>query len=359
MKKILVLVENYPSSINIYAMSFVHSRNIEYLKLGIDVHVLNFSASENYIFEGITVYNKKNFKQNSLDDYDCIVSHAPNIRHHLSFLFLKMHRIKKLVFIFHGHETLKINKYYPSPYLWVSKQSTIKKYSQNLYDYFKLFCLRFFIKKHINNLQLIFVSKWMKKHSLSCLNLNIEKNTHIINNSSNIIFFEKSFDIKSNKKGDFITIRPLDGSKYSVDLVVALAKNNPNYTFTIYGKGSFFKYNKKPENIIHIETFIHQKDIPDILNQYKAAVMPTRLDAQGVMMCEMATYGIPMITSDLPICKEMLGDFNSCLFINNTEFSTYKIDLDFINQTNKVTKKNTKFCPTLLAKEELYIFFKS
>ncbi|WP_200862518.1 glycosyltransferase [Photorhabdus temperata] len=199
----------------------------------------------------------------------------------------------------------------------------------------------------------------MKEHSLSCLNINIEKNTHIINNSSNIIFFEKSFDEKLYKKGDFITIRPLDDSKYSVDLVVALAKNNPNYTFTIYGKGSFFKYNKKPENVIHIETFIHQKDIPDILNQYKVAVMPTRLDAQGVMMCEMATYGMPIITSDLPICKEMLSDFNSCLFIKNTDFSTYKVNLNSINQANKITKKNTKFSPTLLAKKELSIFLKS
>ncbi len=85
MKKILVLVENYPSSINVYAMSYVHSRNIEYLKLGIDVHVLNFSATESYIFEGITVYNRINFRQNNLDNYDCIVSHAPNIRNHLSF----------------------------------------------------------------------------------------------------------------------------------------------------------------------------------------------------------------------------------------------------------------------------------
>jgi glycosyltransferase involved in cell wall biosynthesis len=43
--------------------------------------------------------------------------------------------------------------------------------------------------------------------------------------------------------------------------------------------------------------------------------MPTRTDAQGVMMCEMATFGMPVITSDMDVCHEVLGEFDNVRFI--------------------------------------------
>ena len=48
--------------------------------------------------------------------------------------------------------------------------------------------------------------------------------------------------------------------------------------------------------------------------------MPTRTDAQGLMMCEMATYGMPVITTDIPVCHEVLDSFeNVSMFdINDT-----------------------------------------
>jgi hypothetical protein len=49
--------------------------------------------------------------------------------------------------------------------------------------------------------------------------------------------------------------------------------------------------------------------------------MPTKLDAQGVMMCEMAYYGIPILVSDLPVCREMLNDFDNVKFIDNNCFN--------------------------------------
>ena len=36
--------------------------------------------------------------------------------------------------------------------------------------------------------------------------------------------------------------------------------------------------------------------------------MPTRADAQGVMACEMATFGIPLITSNIDVCKEVFKE---------------------------------------------------
>ena len=45
--------------------------------------------------------------------------------------------------------------------------------------------------------------------------------------------------------------------------------------------------------------------------------MLTRRDTQGVMSCELVTYGIPLITSNLPICKEIFGKIPNVVYIDN------------------------------------------
>ena len=77
--------------------------------------------------------------------------------------------------------------------------------------------------------------------------------------------------------------------------------------------------------------------------------MPTRQDTQGVMTCEFATYGIPVITSDLEVCREMCGELELVEFIEN---SAEKVELEEI-YTNLLVKirdkkdkweKPNKFC---------------
>lgn len=47
----------------------------------------------------------------------------------------------------------------------------------------------------------------------------------VISNANNYIFIDQEYNYdKQNKKADFITIRPLDDSKYAIDLVVNFAK---------------------------------------------------------------------------------------------------------------------------------------
>ena len=37
------------------------------------------------------------------------------------------------------------------------------------------------------------------------------------------------------------------------------------------------------------------------------------------MMCEMATYGIPLITSDIKVCREVLEGFDNIYYIDNNK----------------------------------------
>lgn len=351
MKKILVLVQSYPSKERIYNMSFVHSRNKEYLKLDIELDVLNFSTKSNYEYEGVSVYTEKSIK--NLSQYDAVVSHAPNLKNHIRFLMSHFSDIKKIVFVFHGHEILYYNSYYPTEYQWEISKGNLR----NIYDFIKIQTLKIFF--NFKKVSSIYVSDWMKQEAYKCMknNNSLSFKYEVINNSINTAFIQKKYNyIDHSDCGDFVTIRPLDHSKYAVDLVVNLANNNPQFTFDIYGKGRFFEYYDCPPNVRVFDKFIEQKNIPNLLNSYKAAIMPTRLDAQGVMMCEMASYGIPMIISDLPVCREMLSNFSNCLFVRNELFDETDIgNLDFIPLED--FRVAEKFSPIFLAEKELTFFF--
>ena len=126
-------------------------------------------------------------------------------------------------------------------------------------------------------------------------------------------------------------------------------------SFLLIGDGKFFEHNPQPKNIDIQRGFLTPEQIPAVLDKAKAGLMLTRLDAQGVMMCEMATYGLPVVVSDLPICREMLNGFENTLFVDN---DTLDADLEgFLkNIAHQVTPNKEKFHPATLACKEIEIF---
>ncbi|UZD16900.1 glycosyltransferase [Gallibacterium anatis] len=348
--KLLVLTQDYPSLDNPYAMAYVHSRNIEYKKLGHIVTVVNFSTKNSYLYEQIEVTP---FANDLIDDADIILSHAPNIRNH--FKILQKLNAKKIVFFFHGHEVLYRYRDYPPSYCWV-KQNPIKKLGLYCYDFLKINLVAYYLEKisRKNQLSTIFVSRWMEKQFIK--NIKIDPNcigrTTIIPNACNPIFLDQQYKFEQeNKLADYITIRPLDDSKYAIDLVINFALKNPEKSFHIYGKGKYFDVNDKPKNVTVFNQFIQQKDIPNLLNKYACALMPTRYDSQGVMVCEMATFGIPVITSTFEVCLEMLSTFENVIYLNEDDFSQ-KFEIKLPNSS----VKNMKFSPTNLIAEEISFF---
>lgn len=349
--KLLVLVQNYPSNENPYAMSYVHSRNLIYVEKRYNVDVLNFSTNEYYNYEGINVFPEENI---NFENYDLIISHALNLKNHYRVL-RKLHS-KKIVFVFHGHEVLKGHLDYPKTYSWV-KQNFIKSQIQNCYQIFKLKILTSWLTGNFsknNKLGMIFVSDWMKEKFVKNMGFYPENfsKTAIIPNAVNSIFVSQSYNPKSGTLlADCVTIRPFDDSKYALDLVIDIAKANPKKTFHIYGKGDYFTYNECPENVKVFNRFILQKDIAELLNNYGCAVMPTRFDSQGVMMCEMATFGIPLITTNFSVCLEMLDNFDNVTFFSLENFAQ---NIDQINEGSIVNK--TKFNSYNLIEKELRFF---
>lgn len=347
--KVLVLAEEYSSDKRI-SQGFIHTRNLEYIKKNIEVDVISFkSTEEKYIYEKIPVYSLDGFLKNKdIQSYDIVVSHAPNIKHHCKFINKNYKKIKKMIFFFHGHEILYSKNIYPKPYSYMKKNNYFKESVRNLYDCFKIKYMKKFLYKVMSKSFYIFVSDWMYTEFKKNIKINLKNNKYeIIYNAIGEEFLNNKYNKSKNKKYDFITIRNmLDGSKYCIDVVNNIAKNNPDFVFLVIGKGKYFKYNEKAKNVKVINENLTHKEIVKYLGDSRYALMPTRADAQGVMMCEMAAYGIPLITSDIPVCHMVLGDVKNIYFISNDNSNINlneitKIKKEGIDAKEKFSKNNT------------------
>lgn len=331
MKRILVLAADYPNNHGGVTLMYIHTRNVYYTNQGIDVTVLNFSAAQSYEYENIKVITLTDYESCG-GQYDILIAHAPNVRNHYRFLKKYQDRFARLVFFFHGHEVLKITDTYSQPYSYVKKSGWLRDMMQNCYDAFKLRIWRNYYPSVVDKSDYIFVSGWMLNKFCKYTKLPqsaLKDRIHIIPNSVGRVFEEQSYDKTVQKKYDFVTIRGnLDGSKYCVDVVNELARNNPDYKFLVVGRGKYFDHVEKVSNLDWMDATLKHTQIIDVLNSARCALMPTRLDAQGVMTCEMASFGIPVITSNIDICQEiskLLG--NVILFDhNNTDLNMHTLE---------------------------------
>ncbi len=319
--KILVLTTDYPSDNGKVAHRFVHVRNVVYQQNGIDVTVLNFAAEDDYVFEDIPVITLDTY-QKSERQYDLLISHQPNLRKHLPFLLKYGDYFPKYLFFFHGHEVLNVNKVYPKPYSYM-RGGKIKRLIQAVYDAVKLPILRGYFTQVARKSRYVFVSHSLKEQFFKYVRVErnrIEKQCYVINNSVGEIFQEKRYTPEDRFTYDFITIRSnMDSSTYCLDLVVEAAKALPDRKFLVIGKGKFFEHFEKPYNITWIATTLPHVELLSYINQSRYALMLTRNDTQGVMSCELATFGIPLLTSDIPVCHEIFEPYGNVVLLKNND----------------------------------------
>ena len=343
MKKILIATTDYPNNEGGRKLFYVHVRSIYYKKQNIDLEVLNFNAKYSYEFEGVKVITLKEFKRKyKEEEYKLLICHAPNLKKH--FLFIKKYSSvfnDNIVFFFHGHEIIRISNHYPVPFDFNTKGKLIFELGK-IYDLFKIRIWKRLFRKFKENFTFIFVSSFLKKICIEDFRVeeNFFVNSYIIPNSVGIYFQENNYQ-NYDQQYDFITIRNnYDSSTYSIDLVNEIAKNNSGFRFCVIGKGNFFNHKMKSNNLEIVNRDLTHQEILGFLDSSKYALMPTRHDSQGVMSCECATYGIPVITSDIEVCREIFEGFDNVDLVPNEkiteiDFSTYK----FPNITNKKNKK--------------------
>ncbi len=342
MIKILVAVTDYPRDCGDASLMYIHTRNLQYCKHGIGVTVLNFSCSKGYIIEGVKVISLSEYISDS-DAYDELVLHAPNIRRHYIFLKKYEEKFKKIFIFFHGHEILNINKVYPAMYSYLPIRARMARMVHYIYDPIKLFLWQLYLPTIANKTSLIFVSQYLLYLSTCFVvfdGYKLGKNVHIISNGIGSVFETSKYSHHDTKKYNFITIRSrLDSSEHCIDLIVKLAQKNPMYSFLIIGRGEYFSHYDIPTNVTYIPKCLKHDEMVSYINQACCALMLTRHDTQGVMSCELASYGIPLITSDIPVCREVFDDFSNVLFMENKVIDLSSIYNDALKTVGNYSEK--------------------
>ena len=347
--KVIVLTAFYPIPNGTHERMFVHVRNLYYKSQGLDVTVLNFDSSDDYEINQIRVITLKTFELEN-QDYDIAISHSANLRNHYLFLKKYANRFKHLIFFFHGHEVLYLNKDYPKPYQFMNVGGQFKHMLQDMYDWLKINLWKKFYKKLASKSHFIFVSNWVLKHYK--LNSGITEESllnhiSVINNSVGEEFENNKYDFECPKKYDFISIRSnIDGSKYCVDIIVKYAQINPDKLFLLIGQGKYFDHYSKPNNLIWINRTINHSEMLHYLDESRCGLMPTREDTQGVMTCEMMEYGMPVITSDISVCNEFFSNINNVKLISNDKIE------DIVGISNQLFLNTPYKKPNLYTREK-------
>ena len=306
---VLVIVPNYPSFMNLYYCAFAHSRNKEYQKKGLKIQVASINSSNwyesLYEIDGVSVLsgNYESLKKLlSSRRYKTIVTHFVD-EYLFSIFDGYVYPTDELIFICHGPETVyRYLENVTRPYFTKPIEKTNCEESFSLRDKY--------VKKYsqLDNVEWVFVSKWLKEYSEEQQNITF-KHSRVINNVMNEELFPYS-PKKAEDRKKILIIRKFDNIiQHSIDqsVLAILELSRRDYfsdlTFEIYGDGDYYDILIEPlkqfENVHFHRTFIPNNRISEIHKKSGILLLPSRHDAHAVAMGEGASSGLVVVGSNV------------------------------------------------------------
>ena len=347
---ILLISPNYPTLSNKYNYAFVHTRVLEYKKLGWNIDVCAVSdeyieRTNTYNFEGVNVidtgYNeirvllqrkkyKKIFIHFFKEQYAQILD-ASNISDTDIFIFN------------HGSDIL----YRDTNILCRKYFEELKKYSEKELEYF---AKKDKIIKRYNempNVKFILPSKWVVEHAEEINNIKFNNYAVLPTYIDEYTFDYKEKDENQRKK--IVIIRKYDNlSTYSIDtdvkVILELSKKSffNDLEFNIYGDGELHDKLLEPlksfENVHIYKKFLTHKEIANVHKENGIGLFATRYETQGVSAAEAAMSGLVVLSNNVAAVPEMFNkDIN--LLAENED---YKKMAEYIEELYKNPKKFKK-----------------
>lgn len=330
MKRKLILVNDYPSNENLYANGFVHRRMKLYqdssdIQFDVFVLIKKQNGLKHYNYDGVKVYVGTKDDLTSIlynTEYSKILVHFIN-RHMMSVL--KKVNVPVIVWV-HGSEALSWKRRLFN-FNWKEPLSFIKYIFQNMRQLKKF---KTFLINKKDNIELIFVSEWMKQIFETDLNVKLNFygiNSHIIPNLIDEKLFEYNKKEMQHRK-KFLSIRPYTSKKYANDIVVEAIKILSSHEkfkqleFKLVGDGPNFLTCTNPiknlPNVILEKRFIPQKEIVNLHKEYGVYLCPTRQDSQGVSMCEAMSSGLVPISTVNTAIPEFVNKKTGILIERNS-----------------------------------------
>jgi len=321
--RLLILDEGYPHLDHLMGDVFVHVRAKEYAKKHEVKAFSFFHAPRQLEYEGIPLEMFDNIPAL----VKAIAAYNPDkilIHFYQSWMLEKVIKVFKVPVIIwvHGYEALG----------WYRRLFNFKWYTPVLLNYInKNTRQQYHFRKLIqyanqtDNIQFVFVSKWMKKITEQDT-LSKIKRADIIHNPIDVSLFQPQYKDEA-QRANILILRSFSSRKYANDLsvkAIEILSKRPifNYlNFKIIGKGQLFDKTLAPinnyKNITIQKGAVQQVSIPEVHRQYGIFLCPTRQDAQGVSMCEAMSSGLVPITSNNTAIPEFVTDKQSGFLTNS------------------------------------------
>lgn len=309
MLKVLVISSDYPSPEYIYGDVFVHTRLKEYRR-HFNVVVAGFNANlaadRVFVNEGIPVTISKDVR--IFEDF--VRTQQPDVIvvHFVQFQFLDFLEslAKPLIIFAHGYDTTswkrRLMNYdtlgsvrYLLPYIRSNRK--------------QLHALRQFIIRAASrqDIHFVYVSEWLKQAATEDLGVTIS-HSHVIPNGINTTLFNPPPRTAEHRK-KILLLRSFKAINYGNDMamevILLLSKKDffHELEFSIYGEGYLF--NSLTSRVKHLPNvtinnfFVENAHIPEIHAGYGIFLCPSRLDSQGVSMCEAMSSGLVPVTTPI------------------------------------------------------------
>lgn len=339
--RLIVISNDYPGPDLIYGDTFVHTRVKQY-QAYCEVLVLGYNPSLTrdriFEYEGVNVHITNGveiFNENIKDfEPDAIAVHL--IQHFLISLPLLFQ--KPLLVFIHGYEALSWRRRLMNyttlgdlRYLWPYIQS-------NRLQLRAMTSLA--TQSNVGrSIHFIFVSNWLKNAVESDWNKRV-KNSHIIPNGIDTTLFQyHPKPAEARKK--ILILRSFKARNYANDLAIEaislLSKKSffNELQFSIYGEGYLFsRLTRKISHFPNVQLknfFVENKSIPSIHAQHGIFLCLSRLDTQGVSMCEAMASGLVPITSPIGGIPEYSTAGVSSFQVHNAQEIAEKIELLYHN----------------------------
>lgn len=316
-ERYLILTNMYPNKQNLYRNGFVHRRVVLYKERGLRVDVFACNSKnrglESYCFDKVQVYGGDEKALQTLlrvRKYKKILIHFVN-ENMVEAIEQVDDTIPFIVWI-HGFETER----------WHRRRFnyTEEEIKRNLSKWEKEDDKKMSFMKRIYTdpkNTFIFVSKWFMEavgeEDAGCKVTNYKVVPNVVDGD---IFKFIPKGVEQRKR--ILTIRPFASKKYANDLTVQaileLSKKDffKDLIFDIYGRGPLFEEVLSPirhfENVHIYETFLTQEEIAREHRKHGIFICPTRLDAQGVSMCEAMSSGLIPITNGVTAIPEYVNE---------------------------------------------------
>lgn len=334
--RIAIISDEYPRPDLIYGDVFVHARAKQYLKSAevlVVGHKPTLPSDSRYEYESIPVVITPELGvfQDELIKYnpDVVVVHFMN----QAYMNILLSLNKPLLVFIHGYEAtswvrraMNYNAPGDLPYLFKYIKNNRKQIS----------AMKRFMKAAIlrNDIQFVFVSQWIKNAAENDLGISIVRSQVVPNGiDTNLFAYEEKIP---NDRLNILLIRSFIARNYandiSVDAIIELSKKSffEKLNFTIYGEGYLFRpLMNKLKHFSNVEihnTFIQNNIIPSIHKKHGIFLCPSRLDTQGVSMCEAMASGLVPIASPIGGIPEYATDLISSFQVKTAKQIAEKIE---------------------------------